>query len=146
MPWLRLPKRVHYALKSLCWLARAEKPVRAHELAHRLTIPPAEAAKVLYLLTWAGFVSSRRGSKGGFWLRLPAHNIRVEDVIAFFHPPADHGGKDSNDPVLQVWQDTAAPSHRAFAQLTLADLLEERKTPHPFRGLASPEGDWAFCP
>lgn len=146
MAWPHLPKRVHYALKGLCCLAQAEGPVRAHELARRAGIPPAQAAKILYLLTWGGFVSSRRGSSGGFWLRLPAHSIRVRDVMAFFHPPAHYGGRESNDPVLQVWQETAASSHRTFEQLTLADLTGQGKVAHPFRGLTSEEGDWPFSP
>ncbi|MFQ5928049.1 MAG: Rrf2 family transcriptional regulator, partial [Terriglobia bacterium] len=63
----------------------------ARELARCAEIPPAQAAKILYLLTWAGFVSSRRGFKGGFWLRVPARHIRVKDVMEFFHPPVERG-------------------------------------------------------
>lgn len=146
MRWSHLPVRVHYALKSLCCLARAQGPVRAHELAECAGIPPAQAAKILYLLTWGGFVCSRRGSKGGFWLRRPPHRIRVRDVMEFFHPPASRRGKDSDDPILQAWQETAASSQQSFEQLTLAELVGERPAGQFFKGLAEHEDRWPFCP
>lgn len=146
MPWPHLPKRVHYALKALACLAGAQTPLRASELAECSEIPPAQAAKILYLLTWGGFVRSRRGSKGGFWLRVPPHRIRVQEVMEFFHPPVDDRGEESSDPILRVWRETAASSHGAFERLTLADLLSEDKAPVAFRGLVNPENNWPFCP
>lgn len=146
MPWLHLPKRVHYALMALCCLARAGSPVRAHQLAACSGIPSAQAAKILYLLTWAGFVSSRRGSKGGFWLRLPADRIRVRDVLQFFHPPRDRSGNDPNDSVLQVWNEIAASSHQTFEELSLADLLGDGKARESFRTLLSTGSDLPLCP
>ena len=145
MPCPPLSKRVHDALKGLCCLARAHRPVRAHEVAQCAGIPPAQAAKMLYLLTWKGFLGSRRGSKGGFWLRVPADRIRVRDVVEFFHPPVDRR-VDRRDPVLRVWRETAGSSHQAFEQLTLADLLAGGKAAQPLRALLSPEGDWPLCP
>ncbi len=127
MPWPSLPQRVHAALKGLCCLARTQGPVRAQELARCAGIPPAQAAKILYLLTWGGFVSSRRGSKGGFWLRIPSHRIRVQAVVDFFQPPDDRERKDSKDPVLKALQKAASPSRRAFQELTLADLVGDSR-------------------
>ena len=142
MVWPALPKRVQYALQALTCLARAQSPVRAHELAECAGIPPTQAAKILYLLTWGGFVSSRRGSQGGFWLRIPADSIRVRDVTEFFHPPRDGKDKPSDDPILQLWHELAASSYRTFEELTLAELMAGRP-PQPLLG---PEDNWPFCP
>ena len=124
MTWLELPKRVHYALKSLYCLASAQRPVCAREVARRTGIPPAEAAKILYLLTWGRFVSSRRGSNGGFWLRKHPGQIRIGDVVKFLHP-GDPISKCS-DPVLQIWQKTETQSQAAFNRFTLEDVMKQR--------------------
>lgn len=144
MPYPLLPKRVLHALKVLSCLARAHGPTRARELAACTEIPPAEAAKILYLLTWRGLVSSRRGSKGGFWLRVPSHRIRVRDVMEFFHPPVDHRRKESNDRILQIWQQTAAPGTRTFEELTLADLIQEGSAANCLKFAGSKERDWRY--
>lgn len=119
-----LPKRVLYALNSLCCLVPAQGPVRAREVARCTGIPPAEAAKILSLLVWGGFASSRRGSKGGFWLRRPASRIRVGDVMKFLSAPLDLGSQRNNDPVLRIWQEAAAPSQEAFNRFSLEDLVK----------------------
>lgn len=139
-----LPRRVHYALKILCCLAGASAPLRAREVARCTEIPPAQAAKVLYMLTWAGFVHSRRGSKGGFWLRKAADQIGIHDVIKFLLPPSDEARKHLKDPVLRVWQETAAPTHEAFERLTLADLVKEGDAAQVLKCVPSPEGFWRF--
>lgn len=120
-----MPKRVHHALQCLVCLAEAQGPLQANELARVTGIPPAHAAKILYLLTWGGFVSSRRGSKGGFWLRVPSDRIRVQDVAEFFEPPPDESTKDIDDFILLVWQDKVGTGRRVFDKLTLTDLVRE---------------------
>jgi Rrf2 family transcriptional regulator, iron-sulfur cluster assembly transcription factor len=124
--WPELPKRVLYALKSLCFLAAAQGPVCAREVARCTGMPPAEASKILYLLGWGGFVSSRRGSKGGFWLRRTPGRIRIGDVVKFLSSPPEPGG-GRHDPVVQVWEQIAASSHDAFNRISLDDLLKEGK-------------------
>ena len=125
MGWPELPKRVLYALRSLCCLAPVPGPVCAREVARCTGIPPAEAAKILYLLVWGGFASSRRGSKGGFWLRRPASRIHIGEVVNFLTSPLDLSSSRSNDPVLRIWRQTAAPSHEAFNRFSLEDLMKE---------------------
>jgi Rrf2 family protein len=124
--WLALPTRVHDALLELRYLASHAGPVRAGDLAREVKIPAAQAAKLLYLLTWAGLVRSRRGSNGGFWLERSAETIRVRDVLEFFHPPGAHPAR-APDPVCRVWNDTIALSRRAFERLTIAALVADEK-------------------
>lgn len=119
-----LPKRVHSALKILIGLADAQGPRRSRELSARAGIPASEAAKILYILTWRGLVSSRRGSTGGFWLRVPPDRIRVRDVLEFLCAPAERGTK-GGDPVLEAWRQTVERSGRAFERLTLAALARK---------------------
>jgi Rrf2 family protein len=125
MTWPALPKRIHYALKSLCYLAGGHGPVSARQVAQSAQIPPTEAAKILYTLAWGGFVRSRRGSKGGFWLQRPPQRIRVGDVVKLFSPPPDSSIASEHDPVLEVWEETSASSHEAFRRLSLEQLVGE---------------------
>jgi Rrf2 family protein len=125
-----MPKRVHHALQCLICLAEAQGPLRASELARVTGIPPAHAAKILYLLTWGGFVSSRRGSKGGFWLRVPSDRIRVQDVAEFFDPPPDESTKNIDDSILLVLQEKVGTGRGVFDKLTLANLVRESHKRH----------------
>lgn len=144
MAWPFPPKRVLYALKILSCLACAEGPARARDLARCTGIPPAETAKVLYLLTWRGLVSSRRGSKGGFWLRLPPNRIRIQNVMEFFQPPDDRPRKDSKDPMLRLWQETTGTSPETLHRLTVADLMEKHLMTRCSKLLESEGGGWRF--
>jgi len=123
--WPDLPKRLHHSLRILCCLAQRPGPRRAKELAHCTGVPPAETAKLLYLLAWGGFVASRRGSKGGFWLRRSPKRIRVRELIDFFHRPEDSPDGADKDPVARLWQQATALSTRFFERHTVADLVRE---------------------
>lgn len=127
MPFPTLPKRVLSALKVLVCLTNASGPTRACELSKRTGIPFAQTAKILYMLTWRGMVTSRRGSNGGFWLRIPPQQIRVQDVVKFFLPPNNRGPEDSRNSILHAWRETVAPGGRIFVKLTLADLTKRER-------------------
>jgi len=81
-----LANQVRESLQTLSCPAETRKTMLARDIASHANLPPAQTAKLLQLLTWAGFVKSRRGSKGGFWLAMPPKCIRVKDVISFFEP------------------------------------------------------------
>src|SRR5438874_13712373 len=90
--------------------------------AERIRVSKAETAKILQLLVWGGFVTSRRGSKGGFHLAAEADQITMGKVIDFFlsrHPPEP----DDDLAVMRVFEKTSAPCRREFRWLTLADMV-----------------------
>jgi len=124
MIWSGLPKRVHSALKSLCCLAEAGSPLQAHQVAERIGIPKAETAKVLQLLSWAGFVHSKRGTRGGFWLRTSPEHIKAGEVITFFL--AHHPSEPTEDPVSRAIEKTNAHCQAVLKNLTLADIIAGR--------------------
>ncbi len=121
-----LDTRVYYSLKCLVSLAEAGAPRRAKELAELTGITPAETAKILSLLTWGGFLSSKRGSKGGFWLRGTPDEIRIHHVMKFLEPPAVNNSSNHNDDsILRVWQEKVGSVSEDFEKLSLADLVRE---------------------
>lgn len=120
-----LTSRSYESLKILCCLTRAESPMRAHQIAAMTGLPPAQTAKILQQIARAGFVHSRRGAMGGFWLSRPAEQIHVADVISSLneHPafqPAEH----EDDAVVSVLARAFERCRRAFGRLTIAHLEE----------------------
>src|SRR5437764_12708826 len=63
--WLGFPKRLLSALKGLCCLAQSQRAMQAPEIAERIGVSQSETSKVMQMLVWGGFVTSRRGSNGG---------------------------------------------------------------------------------
>jgi DNA-binding IscR family transcriptional regulator len=75
-------------------------------------------------MTWAGFVESRRGTKGGFWLATPADRIRVTDVTDFFAHHRKDQPPEENDGLLKALEQAAARCQKQFARITVADLAK----------------------
>jgi DNA-binding IscR family transcriptional regulator len=119
-----LPPRIYESLKTLCCLANAAGALQAHEIAAAANLPPAQTAKILQLMTWAGFVESRRGTNGGFWLVTPAERIRVTDVADFFAHHTQGNLRPERDPLLKALAPAAARCRKEFAQITVADLAK----------------------
>lgn len=119
-----VPPRIYESLKALCCLAKGSGPLQAHEIAVAADLPPAQTAKILQLMTWAGLVESRRGTKGGFWLATPADRIRVTDVTDFF---AHHGKarpRQRHDGLLKGLEQATARCQKEFSRITVADLAK----------------------
>ncbi len=119
-----LPPRIYESLKTLCCLANASGPLQAHEVAAAAVLPPAQTAKILQMMTWAGFVESRRGTKGGFWLATPADRIRVTDVADFFTRHTQDGRVREADALVKALEHATARCHEEFSRITVADLAK----------------------
>jgi DNA-binding IscR family transcriptional regulator len=138
-----LPARIYESLKILCCLATVSDPLQAHEIASATDLPPAQTAKILQLMTWAGFVESRRGTKGGFWLVKPANRIRVTDVADFFahHTPEKRPPK--RDELLIALERATARCHKQFERITVGDLAKtsgcKRTGERPAAKVGSPQ-------
>jgi Rrf2 family protein len=123
MTWPGFPKRLQSALKALCCLAQAGTEMQAPAIAERIDVPKSETAKILQLLVWGGFVSSRRGIKGGFRLAMLAEEITMGEVITFFmarHPKQP----ERPSPVMRALEDSMADAQEKFAKKTLAEVIE----------------------
>lgn len=117
-----LPPRIYESLKTLCCLANASGPLQAHEIASAAELPPAQTAKILQMMTWAGFVESRRGTKGGFWLAKSAARIRVTDVADFFAHHGEEKGSMEKDGLFKALSQATARCRKEFSRITVADL------------------------
>jgi DNA-binding IscR family transcriptional regulator len=96
--------------------------MQATEICQMTCVSPAETAKVLQLLVLGGFITSRRGSKGGFHLVRSADQITTGAVIDFFL--AKHSIEPEGDcPVMCVLNKIISPGQEAFAKLSLAEIV-----------------------
>src|SRR5216684_7893309 len=114
MVWPAFPKRLQSALKALSCLAQSGNGMQSQKIAERIRVSEAETAKILQLLVWGGFVTSRRGTKGGFHLAASADQITMGEVIDFFlsrHPQE----RDLDFVVMRVLETTGAPCQEAFS-------------------------------
>jgi|SRR5215467_1858112 len=130
MTWPAFPKRLQSALKALCCLAQSGREMQSQEIARRIDAPVAETAKILQLLVWGGFVTSRRGSKGGFQLAAPADHITMGEVINFFLN-RHRVKREKSSPAMRVLRKCMAPCQREFAKLSLAAVTERGRTNSP---------------
>jgi Rrf2 family protein len=123
--WLGFPKRLLSALKGLCCLAQSQRVMQAPEIARRIGVSDSETGKVMQLLVWGGFVTSRRGSKGGFQLATTPDQITTDDVVRFFFSKYQDQS-DLDCPIVHVLRTYSAPCQEAFGRLTLADIAAQR--------------------
>ena len=121
MFWPAFPKRLQSALKALWCLAHSGGAMQSYEISRQINVSRAETAKILQLLVWGGFLTSRRGSKGGFHLAASADRITTGEVIDFFlskHPSEP----DEKSSVMRALQKAIAPCQKAFGRMTLAEI------------------------
>lgn len=82
---MRLTKRGEYALRALIDLGVAQEVgrpmLRIAEIAERENIPIKFLEAILVQLKEAGFLDSKRGKQGGYFLARPMAEIRIGDVV-----------------------------------------------------------------
>ena len=131
---MRISAKVDYAVRAAVQLAAAEGagPVKGDEIAAAQDIPINFLENILSLLRNAGFVMSRRGADGGYWLAVPADRITVADIVRVIDGPlaAVRGVRPSEtdfptpaEPLRDVWVAVRASLRAILEQVTLADIV-----------------------
>jgi Rrf2 family protein len=84
-----LTKKGKYGLKAMVHLALAEfgRPVPVLEIAERQQIPKKFLDGILCELRNAGFVHSKMGKGGGYFLARPASEIMIGDIVRAIDGP-----------------------------------------------------------
>jgi FeS assembly SUF system regulator len=130
---IRLSRITDYGIVLMVQLARsADAAARnARNLAAETELPVPVVSKVLKCLAREGLLTSQRGSKGGYTLARPPHEITVPEMIKALEGPISltacsvHPGacsQASSCDVREPWQQINAAVHGALAKITLADL------------------------
>jgi Rrf2 family cysteine metabolism transcriptional repressor len=84
-----LSSRAKYATRALLDLSLhfGEPPVQIHDIAERQEIPLKFLEQILLQLKRGGFVQSRKGPGGGYFLARPPHEITLGAVVRAMDGP-----------------------------------------------------------
>ena len=135
---MRITYKGDYALKTILYLALNEgKLLTIQKIAKSLDIPVKFLEQVLLELKRAGFVNSKRGKIGGYFLAKPAKNIKLGEVIRFIdgrlEPIAciDNNYKDCKDLKVcvfrKIWQEITEKISSIVDNISFEDLVNEVK-------------------
>ena len=142
---LRLSKLTDYAVVVLVRLAESatlQGVQTSPGISLATGVPEPTVAKVLKALAAADMVTSQRGPRGGYRLRLPLEAIAVADVIAAIDGPialtacvdGGQGGCEVQNvcAVRGRWDLVNDAIHAALSSITLAEM-REASVPAAFR-------------
>ncbi|MCA9119206.1 MAG: Rrf2 family transcriptional regulator [Planctomycetaceae bacterium] len=121
-----------YGLRAVVWLAqRPLEPHKAKDIAHGIEAASGYLVKVLQDLTKAGILSARRGSQGGFMLRVDPAVLTPLDVInaidplerSLTNPPKSDGNTMAQCPIHRCIDDTLGMIEENFRTVTIQDVI-----------------------
>lgn len=84
-----LSRRTKYGIKALAYIARKaeKKPVQTAEIARNENISHKFLENILISLRKAGFLGSKKGKGGGYYLMRPPNEIKMTEVIRELEGP-----------------------------------------------------------
>lgn len=83
-----ISKKTKYGLKALTYIARnADQMVPIAQIAKRENIPHKFLESILLLLRKSGFLGSKKGKGGGYYLLKQASDIYMTDVMRILEGP-----------------------------------------------------------
>ena len=117
-----------YALEALFDLAqqRPGEPVKIGDIARRRNIPQKFLELILAGLKQGGFVESRRGAEGGYFLARSANAITVGQVLRFMESVRSSRPNNSSGipgPFSDLWKQVDDSVSRVVDETTFDDLV-----------------------
>jgi len=83
-----LSKKVKYAIKALILLGKnSDVELNASKIADTERIPKKSLDVILIELKNAGYLQSRKGTNGGYSLRIPAEQITMDKIVRLIDGP-----------------------------------------------------------
>lgn len=128
-----IPKTAEYALRAVVVLAREpQRAYSAEQIAEATRLPRRYAHKVLQALVRAKLVRSQSGPGGGYALVRPPEALSILDVVSAVEPiprirhcPLGLKSHTSLCPLHRELDEACAATERAFARVTIAELLNQ---------------------
>ncbi len=126
-----------YALRAVVYLAKKKTGyVSRSEIAEATMVPHDYLLKVLNELDAAGVVESRRGPGGGYRLTKSPDKITTLDVVLSVDKipritecPLGISAHETLCPLHQLMDDASRLVEETFGQVTISDLILDRKQP-----------------
>jgi Rrf2 family protein len=146
---VRLSTKTRYGVRAIFDIAfhNAGGPTQAKDIARREEIPLRYLEQIFQELKRAGIVDSRRGPRGGYYLRQAPEEIRLGDIVRALQGPieeifaAESGGKPASAPrggrakgpppppsgtqvTAGLWRELGDQITRWFDGVTMDDLVK----------------------
>ncbi len=88
---MRLSTKTRYGVQAVFDIAfhNAGRPTQAKDIARREDIPLRYLEQIFQDLKRAGLVDSKRGPRGGYYLRLAPEKIRLGDIVRALQGPIE---------------------------------------------------------
>ena len=118
----------HYALQALFDLAsqNTDEPVKIASIAKRQKIPQKFLGLVLSSLRQGGFVESRRGADGGYYLARLPETITVGQVLRFIDGPAQKKKVPQREaPFSELWRKVDRNVAEIMERSDLASIVRD---------------------
>src|SRR5690349_9579980 len=127
---MKISVKGEYALQALFDLAtqRPGEPVKIADIARRQKIPQKFLELILAGLKQGGFVESRRGAEGGYFLARSADTITVGDVIRYMEGSRNGKGRVSekaDDPFVHLWRAVEDSISQVVDKTSFYDLVRQ---------------------
>lgn len=132
-----LSQKCQYALRAVFEVAKrsGEGPIKIEAIAKAQAIPPRFLATILNQLKQGGFVQSRRGSDGGYFMGRSPSGISVGEVIRFIEGPLGPvecvtDNSTSDCPLRgacvfeSMWREAQAAVENVYDRTSFRDLLD----------------------
>jgi Rrf2 family protein len=140
MSTVKLSTKTRYGVRAVFDIAfhNAGGPTQAKEIARREEIPLRYLEQIFQDLKRAGLVDSKRGPRGGYYLRRPPGDIRLGDVVRALQGPIeeifapdDEGDQERARPAAAsarsvtstLWKELAGQVSGWFDGVSVADLV-----------------------
>lgn len=132
-----LSQKCQYALRAVFEMAKRSGvgPIKIEAIARAQSIPPRFLATILNQLKQGGFVESRRGAEGGYWLARPANRLSVGEVMRFVEGPlapvvcvTERGSQscplEGKCAFMDLWAEAQQAMEHVYDRTTFQDLVE----------------------
>ncbi len=131
---MKLSTRARYGLRGVFDIAYHNRGEATHvkDIARRQGVTPRYLEQIFQVLKKAGILSAIRGPRGGYFLAMPAGEIRVGDIVRATEGPISFetgqlktpaGERDRGERLLAgVWGELSEKVERVLDDLTVADL------------------------
>ncbi len=123
-----------YALRAVFELSRhgAPEPIKIARIAESQKIPQKFLELILAQLKQGGYLGSRRGAEGGYFLARPADQITVGDILRQVDGPFQPSKRPFEDepadsPLPEMWDRVERALSCVVDRTTFADLVERWK-------------------
>ncbi|MEX2303112.1 MAG: Rrf2 family transcriptional regulator [Bryobacterales bacterium] len=128
---MEISVKSEYALRAVFDLASREgpQPTKIAEIAGRQAIPQKFLELILSQLKQGGFLASRRGAEGGYFLAKPAETITVGEILRHIDGPISPArrqlreGLPPDSPFPEFWGEVEEALAGVLDRTTFADLV-----------------------